>query len=66
MDDNAFNRIVTDSSGWNNNGTAQRYTAYMSTTGAINGALNFNGTSDYVIVPDRDEWSFSNDFTITL
>ncbi len=66
MDDNAANTIVTDVSGKGNNGTAPRNTASMSTTGTINGALNFNGTSDYITVPDRDEWAFSGDFTIGL
>ncbi len=66
MDDNAANSIVMDSSGMYNNGIAQRYTASMSTPGTINGALNFNGINDYIIVADRDEWTFSGDFTISL
>jgi uncharacterized repeat protein (TIGR01451 family)/fimbrial isopeptide formation D2 family protein len=66
MDDNAANGIVIDSSGMYNNGIAQRHTAFMSVPGTINGALNFNGTSDYIIVADRDEWTFSGDFTISL
>ena len=66
MDDNADNSIVIDSSGMYNNGIAQRYTSSMSTPGTINGALNFNGINDYIIVADRDEWTFSGDFTISL
>jgi len=52
MDDNATNTRVVDSSGNGNNGTAQRNTRYMHTTGVIDGAFNFNGTSDYVDLRD--------------
>jgi hypothetical protein len=48
MDDNAANTIVVDSSGNGNNGTAQRNTQYMHALGVIDGAFNFNGTSDYI------------------
>ncbi len=48
MDDNAANTTVVDSSGNGNDGTAQQYTRDLSSTGRINGALNFNGTDDYI------------------
>jgi hypothetical protein len=32
----------------------------------LNGALIFNGTGDYISVPDKAEWTFSDDFTILL
>ncbi|MHC4630103.1 MAG: LamG domain-containing protein [Planctomycetota bacterium] len=54
MDDNTVNTIVVDNSGNGNNGTAQRYTQDMHTTGVIDGAFNFNGTSDYI-----DLWDIS-------
>jgi len=66
MDDNAANTVVRDSSGRDNHGTAQRNTSTLATTGMINGALLFDGASDYVEVPDRKEWTLSDDFTITL
>ncbi len=48
MDDNAANATVVDSSGNGNDGTARQYTRALSTTGRINGALNFNGIDDYI------------------
>ncbi|GAI98050.1 unnamed protein product, partial [marine sediment metagenome] len=50
MDDNAANKTVIDSSGNGNDGTSQQNTDILSTTGRIDGALTFNGTSDYVDV----------------
>ncbi len=46
MDDNASNTTVVDSSVNGNNGTAQQNTDTLSTKGKIDGALNFNGSSD--------------------
>jgi hypothetical protein len=48
MDDNADDEIVSDSSGNENHGTAQENTSILHTTGMIDGALGFNGTSDYI------------------
>jgi len=48
MNDNAANTTVVDSMG-TNNGTAARNTEDFDTTGKINGALIFNGSSDKVI-----------------
>jgi hypothetical protein len=48
MDDNAANTTVVDSSGNGNDGTARQYTQALSSTGRINGALNFNGIDDYI------------------
>jgi hypothetical protein len=48
MNDNAGNTTVVDSSGNGKNGTAQQNTSVLHTTGKIDGALTFNGTSDYV------------------
>ncbi|MCX5632521.1 MAG: PASTA domain-containing protein [Phycisphaerae bacterium] len=50
MNDNAANKTVLDSSDANHNGTAARDTNVLATTGKINGALIFNGTSDYIDV----------------
>ena len=48
MNDNAANTTVIDSVG-SNNGTAQQNTsAISSSTGKINSALEFNGSSDYI------------------
>jgi hypothetical protein len=50
MNDNAANPTVVDSSGNGHNGTAIQNTNVLHTTGKIDGALTFNGTSDYVNV----------------
>lgn len=50
MNDNAANTTVVDSKG-GFNGTAQRNTSILTTSGKINGALLFEGTSDYVSIP---------------
>ncbi|MHC4791526.1 MAG: LamG domain-containing protein [Planctomycetota bacterium] len=50
MNDNEPNTVVVDSSGNGNHGTAQQNTEDLYTTGKINGALTFDGTSDYVDV----------------
>ena len=65
MDDNADNTIVADSTGRANVGISQRKTSTLTTTGVIGSSLSFNGTNDYIQVPDRDIWTFG-DFTITL
>ncbi|MBA7715294.1 hypothetical protein ES703_124335 [subsurface metagenome] len=48
LNDNAANTTVANSSGYGNDGTAQRNTSAMHVAGKINGALNFNGISDYI------------------
>jgi hypothetical protein len=52
MNDNAGNTTVIDSSSSGNNGTAQRITSDLHNDSGnppyLNGALNFNGSSDYI------------------
>jgi len=48
MNDNLATKNVIDSSGEGNDGTAQQNTEDLHTTGKINGALTFNGTSDRI------------------
>ena len=50
MNDNAASTVVLEASGNGRNGTAQQNTITLHTTGKIDGALTFNGTSDYVNV----------------
>ena len=50
MDDNVANPTVIDSSGNGNDGTANLNTDLLHTTGKIDGALTFDGSSDYVDV----------------
>jgi len=58
MDDNASSTTVLDSSKNGSDGTARRNTSDLSTAGVISTALGFNGTTDYVSVPDQAAWSF--------
>jgi methyl coenzyme M reductase beta subunit len=48
LNDNDANTRVLDGSGNSNNGTAQQNTSVLYTTGKIDGALAFNGASDYI------------------
>jgi len=50
LNDNAANTTVTDSGSGANNGTASANTSTLTTTGKINQALAFNGSSQYVNV----------------
>jgi hypothetical protein len=54
MNDNAATTTVLDSSGKGHNGTAQQNTSVLHTNSGnpphLNGALTFNGTSDYINV----------------
>lgn len=65
MDENAANTTVADSSGMGNTGTAVRNTNLFSTSGVFSGGLNFNGTSDYVSIPDNSSLNFSTNITAT-
>ena len=53
MDDNASSTTVVDGGGSNIDGTAQRNTVDLSISGAIDGALSFDGSSDYINVGDQ-------------
>jgi len=50
MNDNAATKVVLDNKG-SYNGTSVRNTDQLDTTGKINGALTFNGSSDYITIP---------------
>jgi hypothetical protein len=50
MNDNAASTMVLDASGNGKNGTAMQNTAVLHTAGKIDGALTFNGSTDYVNV----------------
>ena len=65
MDDNAGTSTVIDSSGNGNHGAAQGPTSVLHTTGAIGGALTFNGTSDYVNCGDDSSLDITDAITIS-
>jgi len=67
MDDDANNMVVLDSSFNGNHGTAQQDTEDISTAGIIDGALTFNGTSDYIDCGDVSNLDFgTGDFSICM
>jgi hypothetical protein len=66
MDDNAASTVVLDSSGNGYHGTSVRNTSLMHTAGKIGGALEFNGTSDYINTNSTFSEIFRNSFTINL
>ena len=65
LGDNASNKTVIDSVG-ENNGTAKVNTNTKSTSGKIDKALTFNGTSDYLNLNDNvGDFSLSDNFTVS-
>lgn len=64
MNDNLPNTVVVDDSGGEHNGTAQQNTEDLHVTGKLNGALTFNGSSDYIIVPDDAVWDVGGKLTV--
>ncbi len=67
MNDNAANKTVVDSSSNGNDGEAQQNTEDLHTDGKINGALTFNGTSDFIDTGLKaSEIHDSNKFSICL
>ena len=48
LNDNDANTRVLDASGNGNNGTAQQNTSVLHTTGKLDGALAFDGATDYI------------------
>jgi len=64
MDDNAANTTVTDSSGKGNHGIARRNTSALSTPGKFDGALTFNGSSDYINCGNNSSLDLTDNFTV--
>ncbi|MFB0525665.1 MAG: LamG domain-containing protein [Phycisphaerae bacterium] len=64
MDDNAANTTVLDSSGRGNHGTAQRNTSSLTAAGIIDGALTFDGSSDYINCGSNSSLDLTDNFTI--
>lgn len=64
MNDDAASTVVIDSQG-HSNGTAQQNTEDLTTTGKVNDALTFNGTSDYINTNSDFKSVFQSDFSIS-
>lgn len=65
MNDNAASTVVVDSQGFSN-ATAQRNTNLFASTGKTNGALDFNGSSDYLNANTDFASVFTDSFSISL
>ena len=58
--------VVLDSSAYANHGEAQRATGYMTEDGQIGDALGFNGSTDYVQIPDSAALSPTEEVTVSV
>jgi len=65
LDDNEPDTTVADSSFNGNNGTAQQNTEDISTTGIIDDALIFNGSSDYVDCGNNSSLQITDNLSIS-
>ncbi|UCF43859.1 MAG: LamG domain-containing protein [Planctomycetota bacterium] len=71
LNENAADTNVEDSSDNSHDGSSQRNTALMHIGSGqppyLNGAFDFNGTSDHITVSDHDAWDFvGKDFTVAF
>lgn len=72
LNENAADTNVEDSSGNSHDGSSQRNTALMHVGSGqppyLNGAFDFNGTTDHVTVPDHDDFDFAGmqDFSVAF
>ena len=64
MDDDAATTDVVDTSGNSHTGTAEQNTEDIDTTGKIAGALTFNGTDDFITIPDHADFNFSTALSV--
>ncbi|RKY12273.1 MAG: hypothetical protein DRP65_01765 [Planctomycetota bacterium] len=65
MDDNAASTVVIDSSGNNNDGLALYNTSVLHQTGIIGGALDFDGTNDYIDCGNSVDFNITDAITIS-
>ncbi len=64
--DETSGTTAADSSGNGNTGTLTNMTGSEWTTGMVGGALDFDGTNDYVEVPSASTSSLSTNFTVAM
>src|SRR5581483_11565509 len=65
MANDAANTTVTDSTSNANSGTNQANTSSKTATGEINGALSYNGSSDYTLVSGSSSLNITGNVTIS-
>jgi hypothetical protein len=65
MNDNAASTTVVDAMGISN-GTAQQNTSVLHTTGKIDGALSFNGSSDYINCGSDSSLNITGEISISV
>ncbi|UCF50211.1 MAG: DUF2341 domain-containing protein, partial [Thermoplasmatales archaeon] len=56
---------ITDST-WAHNGTSQNMESTDQVAGEVNGCLLFDGSAEYVLIPDSSDWTLSNDLDWTM
>ena len=66
MNDNVASTVVLDSSGNGYHGTSVRDTSLMHVDGKVDGAFDFNGSSDYVDTGNKFEDIFSDSFSTSV
>lgn len=66
LDDNAANTTVADGTGNTATGTSAANTSTKTVTAKIGSGLTFNGSSDYVTVPNNSTLNASTGLTISL
>jgi hypothetical protein len=64
--DNASNPSVADSTSYADTGTARASTSSKTTAGQIGGALNFNGATDYITVPNSSSLDIATNTSVTM
>src|SRR5438128_9156769 len=62
--DESTGTTAIDSSGLGNNGTLTNGPTW--TAGKVNGALSFDGTNDYVELPNEASFNFTNNFAVSV
>lgn len=64
MNDNAGNKIVIDSSGRGHDGTSVRDTNLIAVSGKVDGALTFNGVSDFIDCGNSADFNIGPEFSV--
>ena len=60
-----FNGNANDESGNGNDGVVTGATLTTDRFGSVNSAYNFNGTSDFISIPDNNSLDLTNQYTLT-
>jgi hypothetical protein len=61
-----FNGNANDESGNGTDGVVTGATLTTDRFGSVNSAYNFNGTSDFISIPDNNSLDLTNQYTLTV